>query len=932
MDAYDQIATNKTFSGCDMVAQALMTSPDGSRHLYTLGTMQTLTYSIHMERRPIRSIGNVNAKDYVMGPRTIAGTLIFTVFNRHFAYETMEAINKSGPQHAFLADELPPFDITISFANEYGAQARLVLYGIRLVNEGQVMSINDIYTENTYQFVATDIEYMNDVAGYSTMSKNRYDRFVESVTSDKDSGSTKDLTKAAKSAPAPTISLDAKMVYPATPSKKGTVRLMLTPKQLTGKIRIKTAGTTIDFDVDEYKGLPIYASLKQGNYEAQYLGTSNSNTALFVVSNLVVPQASSQIVPIIERTTRNKIWIMSNAASHTKVKYAEIDGNPDLVFHEKALVKGHAILDSLREDTRYLVYTTGPSEESVRIYAKTTVYNSEPFDDLREYISYNKSRIPFGELQEYVTLINDAKLIAMASQDDLTVAAALSTLQANIQKTLSGLKLASYNTEAEYNAASQALNRKISIIAVLLGYANRFFNSRVIGGNPSAVVIPPKPEMSDAINCVFVLADNIEKLEFYRQYSKITQFAGEVNKLSFYRNAAGKLAYRFSGKPGLNHYVYAFDKSGQRSIKLGFYVMTDEERATALAKYYVDDAGVRQLLKEASGEYGDDLKDMKLDTESFNRMLVQFAMLPDASVFTTPEIISKSKTSIKVKVDMKGRMEQNDSVFWVAMSEAAEAMLPKPRQKIKVDKATGEVEFTAEKHGLKVGESYAIWIEDDKEAQVSPCVTTTVHEKETDATEAEDNAIAIYLAGKVMASIKANLSNRITITDEIADCIDNLADDASVNYDNAFAKLIYNIDTHSPKISKTYPIIMAIMRAKMDLVYNVNSKFHTGKLVLDKDKSTIELPAGSEVCTVVIEYVRNGVTTFKTIKTVANEKTKVEIKNEGSYATVYSIAPDLRTTSGAVFVDVVSKTFDLYKEEEQTKEEKEEEETTDDSE
>ena len=58
-------------------------------------------------------------------------------------------------------DELPPFDITISFANEYGTQARLAIYGVRIINEGQTMSINDVYTENTYQFVATDIEYMN---------------------------------------------------------------------------------------------------------------------------------------------------------------------------------------------------------------------------------------------------------------------------------------------------------------------------------------------------------------------------------------------------------------------------------------------------------------------------------------------------------------------------------------------------------------------------------------------------------------------------------------------------------------------------------------------------------------------------------------------------------------------------------------------------
>ena len=45
----------------------------------------------------------------------------------------------------YIADEIPPFDITISFANEYGYDSRMALYGVRLLNEGQSMATNDIY-------------------------------------------------------------------------------------------------------------------------------------------------------------------------------------------------------------------------------------------------------------------------------------------------------------------------------------------------------------------------------------------------------------------------------------------------------------------------------------------------------------------------------------------------------------------------------------------------------------------------------------------------------------------------------------------------------------------------------------------------------------------------------------------------------------------
>lgn len=166
---------NISFSGCDMVVSLDIVFPDGTKLNRTIGSLQTLTYSIHMEKFPVRSLGNANAKDYTFGPRTIAGSLIFAVFNKHFAYEIMEVAASSsnlGKYH-FLMDEMPPFNITVSFANEYGETARLALYGVRIINEGQTMSVNDIYTENTYQFVATDIEYLTDDTRSSSESLAR---------------------------------------------------------------------------------------------------------------------------------------------------------------------------------------------------------------------------------------------------------------------------------------------------------------------------------------------------------------------------------------------------------------------------------------------------------------------------------------------------------------------------------------------------------------------------------------------------------------------------------------------------------------------------------------------------------------------------------------------------------------------------------------
>lgn len=158
------VKTYQSFSGHDMVCTVEMPLPKGGTYTQVVGELQTITYSIHQEKTPIRCLGDMNAKGYVFGPRTIAGTLIFTVFDRHWAANMEKKYLESADVNAhMLADELPPLNITISCANEYGYNAVCSLFGVTLVNEGQVMSINDVYTENTYQFYATDVQYLAPV-------------------------------------------------------------------------------------------------------------------------------------------------------------------------------------------------------------------------------------------------------------------------------------------------------------------------------------------------------------------------------------------------------------------------------------------------------------------------------------------------------------------------------------------------------------------------------------------------------------------------------------------------------------------------------------------------------------------------------------------------------------------------------------------------
>lgn len=165
-----------SFSGADIVATV---TPYGGKPI-VFGEIQTLSYSIYRPTAPVYTLGRINPSGVVRGQRTIAGSLIFTVFDRHVLKSVIESFNFSGGgrgrdnKYNFSAsdllemkrnmktDEMPPFDINITFLNEAGNSSTLNLYGVHILTEGQTMSIEDMITENTMQYIAMDIDLMDN--------------------------------------------------------------------------------------------------------------------------------------------------------------------------------------------------------------------------------------------------------------------------------------------------------------------------------------------------------------------------------------------------------------------------------------------------------------------------------------------------------------------------------------------------------------------------------------------------------------------------------------------------------------------------------------------------------------------------------------------------------------------------------------------------
>lgn len=133
-----------------------------------LAELQTISVSTHRDKYPIRALGSVYPKSFVRGSRSIAGSMIFTVFDKNVLEEFLQAHPSDFDAHntttSAVLDQIPPFDITIAFANELGQVSRMAIYGVEFINEGQTMSIEDIFLENVVQYVARDIDPMRVVS------------------------------------------------------------------------------------------------------------------------------------------------------------------------------------------------------------------------------------------------------------------------------------------------------------------------------------------------------------------------------------------------------------------------------------------------------------------------------------------------------------------------------------------------------------------------------------------------------------------------------------------------------------------------------------------------------------------------------------------------------------------------------------------------
>jgi hypothetical protein len=168
-----------SFSGQDADVYAFVPGPGvlNRSQLVHLDALQTLTVSVFREKVPVRAIGYGNVIGHTRGPRTIAGSMIYTVLGDHplkglfqqYIYDwtfdgAYSGSTLSDDQYIF-PDVIPPFHVIVQYQNELGNAAALEVLGIDITNDGLVTSIEDLITEKAIQFRARDVRVFKGVTG-----------------------------------------------------------------------------------------------------------------------------------------------------------------------------------------------------------------------------------------------------------------------------------------------------------------------------------------------------------------------------------------------------------------------------------------------------------------------------------------------------------------------------------------------------------------------------------------------------------------------------------------------------------------------------------------------------------------------------------------------------------------------------------------------
>lgn len=871
--AYFTINGYDSYSGCDIIVTATLPlkTESGDSVYFTLGSLQTLSVSTHQDKRPVRSLGNINAKDYVMGQRTIAGSLVFAVFDRHFADNIMKSVGVT------MADEIPALDLTINFANEYGRMSKMAIYGVKLINEGQVMSINDLYTENTYQFTAlgmtpleSEIEgeqksdqkakepklmYLPDpniIAGTPAPEPRLSEGAVIS------SGIKNNQIYSNKEG----IILTASVEHPDEGEDTGLVYLTLKPVQYEGNIYISDLLTNSVVAIINVTGADIYTiELPVGYYNGRYMNsvrTRESNIEKIVVSaNNKIANTNVSLVdniyPVIENVTDSTISVSMFNKEYNTIYCYDSGGVEQKMPNDAVIIT----FSELKKSTMYYIYATANNKISNTIAVKT-------FDDRTDYY------------KGFVSYLQSNRGMLQNDFDDV-----MNKIESLTTKDINN------NTYWPYSAIVDGILELDDdlIKQELMLYAALYENSMIEAYNKDN---PYKLDInrSDLFNTDLVIT-NWPSTKYYSRQNGKERLEGIIT------NEDG-----FFGRPNKAYALYGVD-SDTSSVKHFIPTFTSSGKEN-LVKYKDVDK-----YKELDLNYHQSMYPT-LDTEELYAITIKENHFSDRDLLEEPYVYEEDGV-VFANVDYSNKILL-DSYYFLCVSDMYSTLDTIPKRKVSFNRQSKVLNLTEEYIPFDSNNIYHFWIENSQGSIISKTfifnykqsiALDSVLDKELLKTL---NNKKSYIVNKLKeASLESNryIENPVIEVERILSDITNTLYSEDVprkDIDNKLELYALKKGTDSASLNTVLGLLYEITLSNVinNIIINKQNKAN-----IDNNRSAIEIKPGTEISTkIVVKYF--DLNAEDVLCKLYNLNTPIKIEKD--YMSIYLIEEHTNKITGFVLL------------------------------
>lgn len=729
-----EIKGYNSYSGCDIIVTARMNVITGANKnltekVYSLGSLQTLSVSTHQDKRPVRVIGSANALDYTLGQRTIAGSLVFAVFDQHFATEMFEDLKTTTGKEFFLPDELPALDITITFANEYGKTSRMAIYGLRIINEGQVMSINDLYTENTYQFVATAMEPLKKgINTGSNKSKTKENIITSSlkktISKPSNTGAAMfSLFKVNNFENLKKIFLSVIVEQPTSDKEEGLVKFYLSPNQVVGTISIsdkKTNNIIKELQLNDKNKLH-YIYIKPGEYTAWYHnnGQTLSNIVSFIINKKVIFDTILDDAPIIESVTNNTIKVMSNNSSHNTCVCINVLTNKKI---ETDLISRRCTFTNLNSNEDYLIYTKLNNNHSKSVKVRTLDKENSFLNEYKKYVKHNKNLLShdYNSYKKILDkLVNNNFINTLSSEKDIKAKELM-------------LMAIKYNNEFT-NAINSDNNDFMPVKKIDNIFGNTFkFNNGVSKAN------------------IFINRNNKNYYESTEEYPIEVTYLGKSNTL---------------------YNVIGVNNNNIKSPNYCFYSFSDNDKG--FLKNIYNNVNVLNNYDYPS------LSNSKLSNLSLKCLVAKENKNKDIYLLKAPGGYIDNSLNLILDVDYTEELGNKDYIYYLCISDLKECLDTTSFRKIQFTDKDKTLVLNKYLTAIDKNNIFAIWIENEQYSIISDIGFVSLLE---DSTSVND-----YLKVNECNNITKKIENNINKKGYLSDV------SSLINSEDTFLKNIYNL-------------------------------------------------------------------------------------------------------------------------------------------